>query len=304
MNKRDGLLDGVYAGTLIPMHADFRCDYQTLASHCRDLISKGCQGVVLFGTTGEGSSFSVKERKEALKQLLQLGIDPQKIIIGIICSSVEDAAELASAAADHHCAAMLLAPPFYFKNVTDEGVLAFYRQVIQRISHTDLKVILYHIPQLSCVPLSINTIGTLLQEFPEHVIGLKESEGNFAFTQELLARFAHLKVFVGNETHLTEAVRIGASGAICGVVNVFPELICSLYQYGKDADAPDHNPVVKELLKIVKSYSTIASLKHIMQNRRGADWQILRAPLIPLDQQQGKALMEELQKLHLADERN
>ncbi len=205
-------LKGIFAAALTPLNKDLSPNIEAMATHCKDLIGKGCNGVVLFGTTGEGCSFSVEERELAVRSLIDAGLDPKRIIVGIICSAISDAAKLASTAVALNCAAVLVVPPFFLKNVNELGVLAFYREFIQRVNSPNLKIILYHIPQVSGVPITSNMIKILTKEYPTHIVGLKESEGNLSFTKEILSNFPNFKVFVGNELHISEAVELGAGG--------------------------------------------------------------------------------------------
>lgn len=220
-------LEGVYAATLTPMNADFSCNCEALVNHCNDLMRRGCKGIVLFGTTGEGTSFSVAEREHVIRNVIRLGIDPQKMIIGISCCAIDDVIKLASLAIDQHCKAVLIAPPFFYKDVSEEGVVNFYKKIIQSVNRQELKILLYHIPQCSGVPITINVIKALKEEFPNTVVGIKESEGNLDFTKEILSTFGDFKVFVGKELHISEAVQVGAAGGISGVVNAFLEELLS-----------------------------------------------------------------------------
>jgi 4-hydroxy-tetrahydrodipicolinate synthase len=283
---------GVYAAALTPMREDFSCNSEALVAHCNDLMSRGCQGVVLFGTTGEGSSFSVREREQAIVDAIRLGLDPQKMIIGISCCAVDDVVKLASLAIERQCAAVLIGPPFFYKNVSEEGVVNFYRSVIRSINRSELKILLYHIPKYSGVPITINIIKSLREEFPNHVIGIKESDGNLHFTKEILATFSHFKVFVGNELHISEAVQLGAAGGISGVVNAYPELICSLYDYGKDQTKPNHNPIAENVIQSLKKHPIFSAIKGVVANNKGADWHVMRPPLVALNEQQKQALSE------------
>src|SRR5262245_49149453 len=106
-------LSGVYAASLTPLHENLNFNDVELANHCHDLIQRGCSGVVLFGTTGEGPSFSVKEKQMTLKKLIKSGIDPKMIIVGVICSALQDAVELTSTAIEQKCAAVMIVPPFF-----------------------------------------------------------------------------------------------------------------------------------------------------------------------------------------------
>lgn len=288
---------GVYTAVLTPMREDYSCDHKELARHCKDLVDRGCNGIVLFGTTGEGSSFSVEEREAALKELIALGVDPQKIIFGISCCAVPDAVRLASLAVNLNCSAVLIVPPFFFKNVNEDGVIAYYREIIQRVESPDLKVFLYHIPQYSGVPITLNIIKALRDEFPENVIGLKESEGNLPLTKEILKAIPGFAVFVGNETHISEAVQLGAVGGISGIANAYPELICSLYAYGKDRQQTDNNEKVCNIIQAIKKYPLFPAIKSVVEHQKGRAWHVVRPPLIPLNQSQRRELADEIVSL-------
>jgi 4-hydroxy-tetrahydrodipicolinate synthase len=290
-NHLDSFFSGVFAATLIPMRADLSCDDQELARHCHDLMNRGCCGIALFGTTGEGSSFSVEERKQVMKDLIASGINPQRLILGISCSAISDAVHLAQAGLEANCLGVLVVPPFFYKNVTDEGVITFYREMIQRISNPSLRLILYHIPQLSGVPLNLSIIKALREEFPDIVIGMKDSEGNLPLIKEVLANCPGFKIFAGREYLLSEAVQLGAIGGISGMANVFPELLCSLYEYGRNQKNPNRNLDIKRILEILQIYPIFPALKSLMEHKKGERWKALRPPLIPLTHQQKQALI-------------
>lgn len=289
------LQDGVYTAVLTPMHPDFSCNHKELASHCFELISRGCTGIALFGTTGEGPSFSVAERTEALQKLILEGFDPKKIILGNGSSGICDTVELGREALKRGCAALLLAPPSFYKNVTDKGVVAFYREIIQRIANPNLRILLYHIPQLSGVSISLGIIESLCKEFPEIVIGIKESEGNLAFTKAILETFPDFKVFVGNEKHIIESVHLEGAGTICGIANLYPELVCSLYSQGKKENAP--NPEnIDAVFKALNGIPFIPAAKTLMAKKEGDAWHTVRPPLFPLDIMQRDLFLSRLQE--------
>lgn len=268
---------GIYGAALTPLHSDLSCNTEELAKHCLDLVKRGCNGVALFGTTGEGPSFSVDEKVHALKSLVQSGFDPKKIILANGSASIPDTVALAREAIKLGCDTLLISPPSFFKNVPEEGVIAYYRAIIEKIAHPGLKAILYHIPQYSGVPITLNIIRALKNEFPHQVVALKESEGNLPFTKEILKAFPGFQVFVGNEKQIIEAVRHGASGSICGIANLYPELIVSLLHREKNP------PELEALFAAVKKYPFIPAAKAIMEARRGAQWARVRPPLAALD---------------------
>ncbi len=289
------LNDGVYAASLIPLNTDLSCNNAELSSHCLDLIERGCTGVVLGGTTGEGPSFSVSERIEMLEQLIQAGIDPQKIILANGATNIPETVELSKAALKWNLPAVLICPPSFYNNVSDEGVISYYREIIQKVGDSRLRVLLYHIPQFSGVPITLPVIRTLISEFPEIVIGLKESESNFSLTKEILKTFPGFKVFVGNEKQIIEAVHLGAAGSICGIANLYPELIVSLFEQGKQSMS--ENPQELEaFFEAMKGYPFISAFKAIMEKRKGEAWNRLRPPLTPLTSEQSAAFIAKLEK--------
>lgn len=288
------LFSGVYAASLTPMHPDFSCNDEVLTSHCLDLMNRGCTGIVLFGTTGEGSLFNVEERKAALRAVIKRGVDPQRLILAISCSAIHDVVELCLEAIRSRCSGVLVVPPFFYKNVEESGVIAFYREVIQKVGDPALKLFLYHIPKFSGVPITLPIIKALHHEFPHTVMGIKESDGNLSFTKEILSQFPGFIVFVGNELQLSDAVQAGAAGTICGMANAYPELIRSLYEYGKDRTQPDLNDAAIRLVQAIKKYPLVPALKSLLERHKGPDWRVLRPPLTPLSPEQSQALMKDL----------
>ncbi len=282
---------GIYAASLTPLNGDLTCDYDAFADHCKDLIAQGCSGVVLFGTSGEGSSFSVAERQKGIQAIVDRGVDPKKIIVSVGCPSVEDTVQLTQTALFAKCAAVLMMPPYYFKNVSDAGIIAFYREVIQKVNNPDLKIFLYHIPQFSGVRISLDIIRTLKAEFPDTVIGMKESEGNFELVQAILKEFLHFQLLVGHETMIADAVSLGAAGAVSGIANICPQFICSLYK-GKERQSE-----IEAFMEILGSHHFISATKSVLEQKKGASWSLLRPPLSPLNSEDKLHFNKEFQKL-------
>jgi|694.fasta_scaffold02776_12 4-hydroxy-tetrahydrodipicolinate synthase len=270
------LSNGIYAASLTPMHEDLSCNYEEFAAHCNDLMRRGCSGVLVFGTTGEGSSFAVDEREKALEKIIALGVNPQKIIPVINCCAIQDTIRLTRHAVSQRCPVVLIGPPFYYKKIDQAGILAFYKKVIQEARHSELKILLYHIPQYSGISITIDLIKTLREEFPNTLMGIKESEGNMAFTKQVLTTFPGFKVFVGHELQITEAVQLGASGGISGLANAYPELICSLYQSGNSQHT------LQNIIETLKGYPLFPAIKYLVEKQKGNAWHALRPPLLPL----------------------
>ncbi|MEI8365338.1 MAG: dihydrodipicolinate synthase family protein [Parachlamydiaceae bacterium] len=270
--------NGVYAASLTPLHADLSCNDELLTTHCLQLIDKGCQGIVLFGTTGEGASFSVSEKLQTVERTISRGLDPQKIILGNGSACLPDTVELCLATLEHNCLACLISPPCYFKNVTEEGVISFYREVIQRVSNSRLRIILYHIPQYTAVPITSNIVRTLCVEFPGIVVGLKESEGNLSLVKEILDTVPQCKVFVGKESQMPLAITYGASGTICGMANLWPELICALYDSATTGTWKNEAIALENASSILKNRPFISGSKTLL-SKENPKWRFVRPPL-------------------------
>lgn len=266
--------DGVYVASLTPLKKNLKCDHSLLAEHCFDLLRRGCKGVVLFGTTGEGASFSTKEKITITKKVISKGLNPAKMILGNGSSSLQDTIELAKASLENNCLANLIAPPCFYKKVSEEGVIAYYREIIKSVSDTRLKVILYHIPQYTGVPLTPNIVKTLFKEFPDNVIGLKESEGNLQLVKELKRLVPECKIFVGKENQIPEALSYGASGSICGMANLWPELITSIYNTKNVAG-------LDEIEQTLQSKPFISYCKSVLAKSKHPNWKYVRPPLVP-----------------------
>ena len=273
---------GVYAAVLTPLQKDLTIDHKTLFSHATDLLKRGCEGIALFGTTGEGPAFSVSQRQEALQKLISRGFAPQKLILGNGSAGISDTVSLARASLQCGCSTLLISPPSYYKNISEEGVVAYYRSIVEQTARPELRVLLYHFPYLTGVPITETIIDRLRTEYPQTIIGIKESEGNLAFTRAVLARFPGFQVFVGNESQIPEAVRHGGAGSICGIANLYPELIHALYKKPTDADRVR----IEALFKALEGVPFIPAAKALMEQWKGASWQFVCPPLVPLPLEQ------------------
>src|ERR1700722_11425439 len=217
---------GLSCALALPVQADSSIDFLRLSVHARRSLESGCSSVTVFGTTGEGASVRFNEREQILSALLDAGINlRQRVLGGVAASSVGEAVDHARMLIDRDCRGVLLTPPFYFKNVTDEGLYRWFSQVFEKMGTQARDIILYHIPSVTQAALSIELIGRLKSAFPEVVIGVKDSGGDWTYTQKLLQTHGDLMLLIGDERHLAAGIRLGAQGAISGLANVCPERI-------------------------------------------------------------------------------
>ncbi|MBV9523615.1 MAG: dihydrodipicolinate synthase family protein, partial [Alphaproteobacteria bacterium] len=261
--------EGLWVATLTPLTPDFGCDEERLARHCRFLLRSGCDGVALFGTTGEGPSFSVLERRRALDAVLAAGIAPERVILGTGCAAIPDTVELTRAAAETGCAGALVLPPFFFKGVEGEGVFRAFAQIAEGTRASRAKLYLYNIPSISAVGIDYETIARLAADFPEVVVGVKDSSLDWGYTAPLLARFPDLAIFVGAEHHIPQALAAGAAGTICGLANVVPGLLRRLYDAADAASARAPLAEVEAFLAAIEPYSFVSALKAVAAAQSG-----------------------------------
>jgi 4-hydroxy-tetrahydrodipicolinate synthase len=268
---------GLSAALTTPFLADGAVDLARVAAQARWCLGEGCASVTLFGTTGEGSSIGLDDRAAVLAALGEAGVAGNRIVGAVAAASVADAEAQARLALEIGCKAVLLPPPFYFKGVSDDGLFAWFAAVFERLGGAARDVLLYNIPSVTAVPLSIDLVGRLRDAFPRVVIGVKDSSGDWAYTRRLLAAHRELAILIGDERSLAEGVRLGGEGAISGLANICPRVIRRLAHEGvEDARVP-------ALVEAVLAYPVTPAVKALVAHRTGDDaWLGVRPPLVPL----------------------
>ncbi|TQV83344.1 dihydrodipicolinate synthase family protein [Denitrobaculum tricleocarpae] len=269
-------------------------DTQLLA-HARTCLDGGCDSVTLFGTTGEGPSLGWEERVRLLTQFKAAGITGDQLVCGISATAVKDAVAQIRAAQVVGCRRILLPPPYYFKQPSDEGVEAWYREVLSQLDQGSVSVILYNIPALTQVALSVGLIGRLRETLGDAVIGVKDSSGDWSYTEALLNAHKDISILVGEERHLAAAVRLGGAGAICGMANLDPAAVRRMACDGKE------EPYINDLIDLLEKFPLIPAIKSAIAHQSGDPvWFNLRAPLVGIGQDDGKRLEQALDQLKIA----
>ena len=297
---------GIWPALLTPLDERLNIDIPAFAAHARALIESGCTGVTPFGTTGEGPSFTVAERRAAIDGLIAGGVPAERILVSTSCAALPDAIELTRHAVQVGAQGCLLLPPFFLKGVPDQGVIDAYAQVIEAVADARLRVVLYHIPQVSGVGLSDNVIRKLLARYPQTIVGLKDSgcqrEASLAFAQAFMPP---LQVWVGNEPDLQTLAARGSRGAVSGVANIAPRLVARLVtDFERPSAAADQQRVLA-LLKILGGYGLTAAFKAIMAIRTGqAGWRRVRAPLVAISDAEFERLTRQTRAFDLGSERD
>jgi 4-hydroxy-tetrahydrodipicolinate synthase len=291
------VLSGVLAPVVTPFHTDLSPDGTRLLAHCRWLLERNC-GLAVFGTNSEANSLSVDERMKLLDMLIEAGLDPKRMMPGTGCCAIPDTVRLTSHAVSHGVGGVLMLPPFYYKNVSDEGIYRSFAQVIDRVGDSRLRIYLYHFPQMSAVPFSIDLVGRLREAYPGIVVGMKDSSGDRAHLESVLRAFPGFGMFAGNEMLLLANLRSGGAGCISATANVNPAAIDRLFQNWRANDAEAIQASLDEVRRVVQQFVLVPALKKILSHYASdPEWNRLRPPLVELSEADGKSLISGLEQL-------
>ena len=264
--------------------------YNTLAE---DLLSNGCSGLAPFGTTGEALSVSNDERMVALEGLLKYKIPADVLIPGTGLCNFPDTVKLSRHAIELGCKGVMTLPAFYFKDVTDEGLFDYYKRLIDEINHPNLKIYLYHIPQVSGVGLSIELVKKLKTAYPDIIAGIKDSSGIWDNTAKLLS-IPELIVYPGAELPVIDAIKLGGPGCISATANFNPTNIGKVINLCHDGDwdkAELLHKKVKEIRYLFQDYSAIPAQKSMLAKKyKDERWKNIRPPLQQISTQKADEL--------------
>lgn len=294
------LMSGVLAPVVTPFTSDLAPDAGRLVDHCRWLLGQNC-GLAVFGTNSEANSLSVGERLELLDTLIEGGLDPKRMMPGTGCCSIVDSVTLTKHAVGYGVGGVLMLPPFYYKGVGDEGLFRNFSEIVERVGDDRLRIYLYHFPQMSAVPFSIELIGRLVDAFPGIVVGMKDSSGDREYLEAVLKAFPGFGYFAGNETLLLAALRRGGVGCISATANVHGGAIDRLFQSWESEDADSMQSSLDAVRRVVQRYPLVPALKKIISHHaHDPEWNRLRPPLVELADADGETLIADLDALGFA----
>jgi 4-hydroxy-tetrahydrodipicolinate synthase len=284
---------GLSCALALPLQPDSSIDLVRLSQHARRSLDTGCSSITVFGTTGEGASVSLSEREQVLEILSNAVVSlRQQVLGGVASASIGDAAQQARLLIERDCRGMLLAPPFYFKNLTDEGLYRWFSQLFDKIGTRVRDVFLYHIPSVTHAPLSVDLIGRLKTAFPRLITGVKDSGGDWAYTERLLRTHPDLIILIGDERHLAAGLRLGAQGAISGLANLFPRRLSQLIESKQD------DPQVIELVNELLQFPVTPAVKALLAYRlNDPAWLTVRPPLVALTEKEAVRLTDAYRRL-------
>lgn len=288
---------GVFCAALTPVDADLRPDHARFVEHCRRLVADGCTGVAILGTTGEANSFSTGERKALLEAAIEGGLKPQQLLPGTGVTALTETVELTRHALSMGVDTVVMLPPFYYKDVSEEGLFAAYAETIERVGDARLRVVLYHIPQVSALPIPFGLIERLRARYPDTVVGIKDSAGKLDNMTAMVDRFPGFAVLSGADPLMLPLLRAGGAGAITATTNLVAADLAYVYRHHADpaltAEVEAAQARVVAMRTLASVYAQMASLKTLLAARTGHDgWRRLRPPLLSLDAASAQDLLQ------------
>jgi 4-hydroxy-tetrahydrodipicolinate synthase len=288
--RQAALFGGVNAAVLTPMHADLSPDLDRMVTRCRWLLANGCDGLGILGTTGEANSLGVDERLSIMEGLIARGMPTAKLMPGTGTPALTDTVLLSRRAASLGCHGVLVLPPFFYKSPSDDGLFAYFSEVVQRIGG-GLAIYLYHFPQQSAVPFSLDLIARLLRAYPGVIRGVKDSSGDFANMEAMARTFGSdgFEVYAGDDTLLSRVLDVGGAGCITAAANVTSALNARVYARG--ADAAEAQAQLTAARRAITSAPLIPALKGLVaRHTRDAGWLHLRPPHLRLSAEAAERL--------------
>ncbi|MGY3591869.1 4-hydroxy-tetrahydrodipicolinate synthase [Bradyrhizobium sp. USDA 4341] len=290
-------INGVLSPVVTPFDCKLRPDVRRFVRHCRWLEANGV-GLAVFGTNSEANSLSVEERVALLAALVDSGVDPARMMPGTGCCSVTETVQLSRHALELGCAGVLMLPPFYYKQLSDEGLYRYFAEVIDRVGDARLRIYLYHIPSVSQISISVALIERLLKKYPKIIAGIKDSSGDWNNTKTVLDAFAseNFNVFTGSEAFLLANMRAGGAGCISATANVNPGPIQSLYATWKQDDADAQQVKLNAVRTVFQNFPMIPALKQAIAHwSDDVAWSKVRPPLIEMTEAQSARLLRDLE---------
>lgn len=289
-------LKGVIAAAATPLNDDLSINLDALVAHCAHLLGDGgCDGINLLGTTGEATSFSVKQRQEAMRAIASSGLPLSRFMVGTGASALDDAVALTGEAKELGFAGALLLPPFYYKGIDADALVAYVSAVIDRVGADSLPLYLYHFPANSGVPYTADTVKRLRETFPDTLLGLKDSSGDLDYSAGLARDLPGFDVFPSAEAAIGKAAELGFAGCISATANVTGPYAQAAFTGTSDAAKADGLAEAVRIRGEISKFPLVAAVKETLALMSGnAGWRRMMPPLTQLSSAQSSALASAL----------
>ncbi len=283
-------LAGVYAAALTPLKQDTSIDLESIIPFLNFLAARDCHGALLFGTTGEGPSFNASERETMLRlaQGVRQTFPDFRLLAGTGTPSLTETITLTKMAFELGCQGVVVLPPYYYRKAKDDGLFAWYDQVLRQAVPEGGYLLGYHIPNQSGVGLSLDLLARLKDAHPKKFAGLKDSSGDPDYAFALGSRFGpDLLVLTGNDKLFLHALEHHAGGAITAMANLYSPILRQVWNiFSQGGDAIEAQEELTRRRQTLEHYSPFPSiLKALLTRMFGFDHWPVRPPLLPVSKQ-------------------
>lgn len=286
---------GIYAASLSIFNQDLSLDIDSTINHSENLIQAGCHGCVLLGSTGQAQLISSREKKKLIEKLHNNKFKDY-FMIGTGNNALNENIEIMKHSIDNGINRFLLMPPAYYK-YDDEGAYSFFANVVQKVPES--KIILYNFEKLSGYKFSVQIVEKLAKDFPQQIVGLKDSTYNL---YEVL-KIPNFLIFPGSETKLLKGLELGNSGIISAICNVTASLARKVYDDFNNKKTQTFNEKLSAIRKVFDNYNLISGL-HSFMSFENEKYKRILPPLSLLSEPQQKEMMSKLKELEFFPEKN
>ncbi len=277
--RGDSALQGVIAAVPTPVGRMGAPDLARFLRHSEWALANGCDGLNILGTTGEANSFSAAARRQIMAAATA-ALPGQKLMVGTGTPDLETTAALTNSAAELGYGAALVLPPFYYKGVSDAGLLRYFTALAGATDDTPIPIYLYNFPALTGVPFSVDLVRRLAEETAGRICGIKDSSGDIPYCREIVAAIPGFKVFPSSETVLEGARGDGFAGCISATVNISAPLCGKIWN---GAAQPGDAAEVARIRSAASAVPLIAAVKYLVARRFGdREWERVLPPLVEL----------------------
>ncbi len=283
------MINGIYAATLSILDADLGLDIKKTITHAEKVIDKGCHGVVFFGSTGQSQLISLSDKINLINNLSSNSYK-ENFIIGTGLNSLSDTISLMKISMSLGFVRFLIMPPAYYK-YDDQDVFNFYSNIIKVIP--DSKIILYNFEKLSGYKFSENVVYKLVENFPDQIIGVKDSSYNL-FEKLKIDNFS---LMPGSESKLLKGLDLGCSGIITATTNATASLARDVYENFINKKEQNLNDTLCKVRAVFEQYNLISGL-HTFFAQNDTNYENILPPLRILNENEKNNLLNQLYTLN------
>jgi 4-hydroxy-tetrahydrodipicolinate synthase len=257
--------------------------------HCQWALAHGCDGLNILGSTGEATSFDSAQRAEVMGWAIE-ACPKTRLMVGTGTPSLSDTIALTTRADDLGYGVALVLPPFYYKPISDAGLIAYYSALHKALGDRRIQIYFYNFPQMTGLTIPVEVISELASRFPTRFTGIKDSSGDLDYARAIVGLGQGLRVFPSSETVLSHARADGFAGCISASVNITAPLCARVW--ATESDAPEE--LVTEIARqrgVLAGPDLIPSIKHLVGKRSGDPaWRALVPPFLPLSAERAAQL--------------